>query len=692
MGTLTRIPPYDGTLRLYVDGTLGNDNASGQGGWANAWKTAEKLNQAAAAILFIEPTGLEIRAYVRGAFSTEDISIGATETGSSRFRLCHAIADQTLSAAGTLTAVTAATERHGLTRLTLGGGIVLSAAHLGATLLLTDGVNIGTCTIAHVDAANNYAWCSKVTYPGWVVGGGGITAMIYTPSVSGIREVEFCVSHSGLRSANLSGRNIVLGVSCDRITFDGGQWFCGVKTVGVVAFSMILTGSAYILGTAVSSSMDAVDVAAVTEAGFMAGAAGFCDVGNNLTGATSNSCYALCGSTMYALSGYCPKGIWSDGPAYTHARRGSFGDILWKNTGRGYVENAILRGKVECLESANGYIYGCTWPSTADGGIPAAGIPGGLMRVATGATLQTTLIEGVNTGTGATLYGLNAEREANFHGSLNGIQGKHGMLYCPSGRVRSNDAVSLGSSEGLAPDIYIGGTGSLDIADNLTKSAVNSETAIQSGVDGQITAGTKRFTSATAVFTAAHVGRSVKISVTINAGNVGVHEITAFIDANNVTLNNMAAPVNEGPGLTWGLVGTPRPIFEVARGGRISQADGKTFTVRIPGVEPAPGSGIQEWSKQGYGLANTGFAHIHEGGEAVLGTLALSGVGAAGAGGIAAKIKNASKLLHKGGAVILGTAPLDLGGNAGAIAWPATPSSDAAAAAPQQCIVIPNVP
>ena len=271
------------------------------------------------------------------------------------------------------------------------------------------------------------------------------------------------------------------------------------------------------------------------------------------------------------------------------------------------------------------------------------------------------------------------------------IKGKHRNENIDGGGcLEMSGAVVVGSSEGSGPDIYVGPLSGVLFLDNFTKSAVNSETAIQSGVDGQITAAGKKFTSASAIFTLAHVGRSVKISVTINAGNVGVHEITAFIDANNVTLNNMAAPVNEGPGLTWGLVGTPRPILEVARGGRVSQADGKTFNVRKPEVEPAPGSTLQEWGKWGYGLAGEGFANIHEGAEVVLGTL-VEAAGAANAAGIAAKIKNESKLIHKGGAVILGTAPLDLGGNAAA-AWPATIVSDAGAGTPQGCRVIANVP
>jgi len=97
---------------------------------------------------------------------------------------------------------------------------------------------------------------------------------------------------------------------------------------------------------------------------------------------------------------------------------------------------------------------------------------------------------------------------------------------------------------------------------------------------------------------------------------------------------------------------------------------------------------LQEWSKQGYG--DYGFVHQHEGADVVLGTVALSGAGAANANGIAGTLRNASRLMHTGGAVVLGTAPLKLGG-AAAQAWPAAPTSDLAAGVPEGCWIYPNV-
>ena len=667
--------PLSGTLRLYVDGTLGNDAAAGTS-WAAAWKTMARLEIGIAEILFVQPTALTLIAYVRGAFAAENLHLLVLLQGTSAFFLIHALADHTLNQTGTVAAVTATAEKHGLPYLTLAGGIVLTAADIGRTLKLTNGTHTGTTTIIDVDATNNYAWCSKDGFPAWVIN--GIVATIHTPSMTGLANLTL--------SGTAADRNhwptqFLLGLAFDHSMFRSGSWVSSFRATNATSAVHVRQAElARMMNTEIGV---AASLAVLEEAGFMFGASGFVDLGLDLpTGFVE----LVQGSAW--ISGYV-------GGQSTISNAG----MLQINCAR--VGGAMAVGGTLAVTKI--ISHGQIWGSRGAGlyaslvthkRLPAAGISDGLWKFRACHVLLLQNCDGENTGTGSNLLGVLVSYGASgWFGADVLCNGKHGKIVVETdgGMAFGSDLV-IGASEGSGPDILVKTGGRLAFNGNVTKSAVNSETAIQTGVDGQITAATKRFTAATAVFTAAHVGRSVKIANTINPGNVGVHEITAFVDANNVTLNNMAAPVNEGPGLTWGLVGTPRPIFEVARGGRISQADGKTFTVRIPEVEPAPGSGVQEWSRYGYGLANQGFAHIHEGGEAVLGTLALSGVGAAGAGGIAAKIKNASKLLHKGGAVILGTAPLDLGGNAGAIAWPATPSSDAASAAPQQCIVIPDVP
>ena len=213
---------------------------------------------------------------------------------------------------------------------------------------------------------------------------------------------------------------------------------------------------------------------------------------------------------------------------------------------------------------------------------------------------------------------------------------------------------------------------------------MNTQTAIQSGADGQITAASKRFTSATAVFTSKHVGRSIKISGATNPANNNVFLITAYVDPNNVTLYTGPVYVNES-NLTWGLVGTPQPIIERCRGTEIAQASGKTFTVMHP--EVAPVSGKQEWNHYGYGP--NGYDYAHQNSQAELGTL-VETAGIATALDVAATLHDRSSLMHAGGAVILGAAPLVLGG-AAAQAWPAAGITDLAAGTPEMCYLKPNV-
>jgi hypothetical protein len=294
-------------------------------------------------------------------------------------------------------------------------------------------------------------------------------------------------------------------------------------------------------------------------------------------------------------------------------------------------------------------------------------------------------MEGENTGTGTCHL---AHAQSNGHilfeaGVPSTLKAKNIQLNADGGEIAvSSGDVAWGSNFGGGPDAYVGSSpSSLDLRGNVTKSAVNSETAIQNGVDGQIVAVGTKFQSATAAFTAAHIGRSIKVSGSATPANNAVHLITAYTSPTEVIIGASVGLVNDGPGRTWGLVGTPQPIIECARGGRVSQASGKTFNVRKPEVDPD--TGLQEWNNYGYGP--NGFIYEHENSEATLGTL-VEAAGIATATGIAARLRNRSTLLHTGGAVPLGVAPLVLGGNPPS-AWPATALSEPT----EGCTIIPNV-
>jgi hypothetical protein len=64
--------------------------------------------------------------------------------------------------------------------------------------------------------------------------------------------------------------------------------------------------------------------------------------------------------------------------------------------------------------------------------------------------------------------------------------------------------------------------------------------------------------------------------------------------------------------------------------------------------------------------------------------------GNAAATNTAVRVKRASRLAHAGAAPTWGAQALDLGGAAALQAMPATPTSDSAAATPEDCRVLPG--
>jgi len=690
MGTLTRIPPYDGTLRLYVDGTNGNDANSGVDGWGNAWKTMAKLEAAIAAINLAGPIGIELVARVRGAFANEDLFLLAQMQGASGIYIAHDFTDHTVHQTGTLNAVTLATEKHSITSLTLAGGIVLTAADLGRTIKITNAVGDieGTSTIIKIDSVSNYCWTTKQTYPAWVVGGDVCTVKIVSPSMSGLRDVGMMLGEpTRMRyapsAATTFRRPTLVGLKCEVLNMTGPGVSFGCHEVGVVTYP-IRSEMGINTGVVTTTGMSAAYIAVLEDLGFTKGATGYCAIGNYVPNATTSCLYALGGYTsFYGYANQPPK---IDQSAFCYVAVSNVPGTDSRQGGFAQFEYSISRG--QCLVDVGGHgrFDRLSWD------VPATGIAEGLVLVQDGGRATITAnIEGDNDGTGTTLYGIQCKLGGLITGAgvLGYLKGKHGDLRVPDGRAVQTAAATIAARGGSGPDCYVGNLGQVEFQDNVTKSAVNSETAIQNGVDGKITAAGTFFESATAVFTAAHVGRSVKVSNSINPANIDVHQITAYTSPTKVVIGNSIGLVNEGPGLTWGLVGTARPILEVARGGRVSQAAGKTFSFKCPEVNPV--TGVQDWNRYGYGYGlGLGFAYLHEGAEVCLGTLVEPG-GVATALGLAAKIDNGSKLLHSGGAIPQGVQPLRLGGLAGPVAWPATPLSDALGPTPQFCQIIPNV-
>ncbi len=692
-----QIPPLTGTLRLYVDGTLGNDAASGQGGWANAWKTWNgRTIPALAWILMVSPSNLTIIVYVRGSF-TEDVRLVLHGMGTSQVHIVHAIDDFATIRTGTISAVGGSTYDCGLERLTLLGA-ALDGTELGMTLCLDDpvGGSRATCTILRVDVTNQYVWVNQLVgeFPAWVATSPA-NARVVVPScyIDGQFSIDMERGTSvatGGPPANLEPMSYLIGIrNAGYLAIRGSGVAvagCYCRTTGGTWRNLYSSSTGMVLWVYQRTPPDynLTDVLAA-EFGLIKGPT---PTAYNTLGNAGMS-IEIVGSTRNYFSG------WLSDRAGNQSESGIFDRFS-----AGYIYNLAPYGQFSAgISRGSSSSYGaihCHHGSMRVNKIsfldlPVAGVNALFRCERTGASIDVAdaAVDGVNEGTGSDLKvawikGGGLIFRSGFDA---GLRSKHRQLVAEEGGgIVSRGAVTFGSNPGGGADAYAGSVGAfVEFQDNVTKSAVNSETAIQNGVDGQIVAAGTQFIAASAVFTAAHVGRSIKVSNSINPANNAVHLITAWTNATTVVLGASVGLVNEGPGLTWGLVGTPAPILEVARGGRVSQASGKTFNVRKPEVDPD--TAVQEWNNYGYGP--NGAIYEHENAEVTLGTL-VEAAGAAGATGLAAKIKNGSKLVHSGGAVLLGVTPLDLGGNAVA-AWPATTVNDAAAGTPQGCMVIANV-
>jgi hypothetical protein len=678
----TRIPPYSGTLRLYVDGTAGNDSNDGSS-WALAWKSCAKVETGVASLLTTNPTSLQIVVYVRGVFANEDLRLEGSLCGCTRVHIIHTVADWTETATGTLNTIAATALAHGLRECTFNAPWVPDATDLGRWLVLTAGTQTIVYQVLRVNAGT--VTINTATVPAWVVGGGGVSVSVRQPSVTGLKTVFYGMHNGDGWDPNYYYKNVVLGVAC--VNFVASQTTglsLAIRASGATSPIQILNSAE--VQCEVNSAT--TTIALLQEFGLL---------GTNVADTTRCSCcstavgiqwvsYGNGGSNVF--SGYAGGPINTNLGVHAILRRLSAQAHLGETQSLTTVSNSIIR-----CSSAYGVSVGfggkCSLATTSFVDLPAAGVSSALALVSKGGSIQlASTVDGINTGTaGSGLVALKAEKGAKVQfesGPNTALDGKHGFLRAVDAHVTFSAAVSRVASEGGGPDLYIEG-GEIYFADNVTKSAVNSETAIQNGANGEIVAIGTKFKSATAAFTAAHVGRSIKVSGSGTPANNAVHLITAFTSATEVIIGSAIGLVNDGPGLTWGLVGTPRPILEVARGSKVTQASGKTFSVKCPEVDPV--SGLQDWNKYGYGAS--GFLFAHENCDVTLGTLVEPG-GIATAVDEAANIVFRSSLIHGGGAIILGVAPLIVGGTAAA-AWPATAVNDFVAVTSQGCIVIPNV-
>ena len=463
MGTLTRIPPYDGTLRLYVDGTAGNDNASGQGGWANAWQTAAKLETAIASILFIEPIGLLLEVFLRGTFTAQDLRIFASVASTSRVYIGQHVDDFTQVRIGTVFAVggEAPAPKHGMERLTL-NGCTLNGTELGMTLLLTDpvtGTNRGTATIVRIDTVNpgggkQYVWVSLAIggFPTWVAASpANVTVRVPSAYVPGVVTfgVESDYVYSGANATTLYSNSWLIGVRCDSMELRGksGVAACYVRSVGgtwgtITSIGMVFgSWSRYVSGGQSMSMPDSV----AQDYGLIGGPT---PIAYNTVGNAANG-WDVMSDLAYAIGGYYDGELasqWTGANAniqYASFARMSAYTECWANVYHGICRCTTTNGIYATLGATSKVQYLSFLDLPANGCAAAFSVTrSGKIRVANAS------VEGNITGAGACDLFLSQSRgviqiEAAL---LDGLKAKTRQFVCDGG-----DIVCLGQAENFSP-------------------------------------------------------------------------------------------------------------------------------------------------------------------------------------------------------------------------------------------------
>ncbi|MBN1774491.1 MAG: hypothetical protein JXB32_24740 [Deltaproteobacteria bacterium] len=604
--------PLSGTLRLYVDGTNGDDTAQGTS-WGEAWKTYAKLERELGSILAPNPTDLTTIVYVRGDFTGQDLTLVGSLHGASNLYVVHHIDDWTEVASGTVATVAATTFAHTMREMTF-NGIALAAAHEGRALVLEDGAGQRvTYQILRVwdNGGTMTATVNRTSVAAWI--GAGTLASIRQPSVVGDGVLNYDVSSDHQGSGFLDVGPGILGLRFGQSFVAGSVGSSSNLCLWIeaaLAFNGLQGRPAGLVRTSFELSYSAglgyyIPLDVCREVGIVGTNTDNCGPGSVIAG-TGNAVQNYGG--RIDCKGVFKKGIFQTSAGYIAAtfcsvEDGGIGAEL--EGAMAYAGRAILGRKctvpattVPVKAWKNGTVeVSCT--SFLD--LNAAGCGSGFFSAYfSGFVIIPSTVDGNNTGTaGSGLVVANCVNgEILFSGnpSVN-LKGEHGFLNQTDGRVRLQGNYSQGALEGGGPDIYVE-KGTLTITGTVTKTATNPSGG-----------------------------------------------------------------------------GVAQPVLKCRRGAKVTMDAADAFTL------PA-GSGNNATD---YGA--NGAIDIETCCDVALGTLAG---GAAGAVGIAARVKRASRLAHAGAGAPWGGTPLDLGGS-GAIAWPAAnPTSDAAAGVPEDCWVLPG--
>ena len=459
--------PLSGTLRLYVDGALGDDTAQGTS-WATAWKTLAHTQAEVEGILAPNPGNLRLDIYVRGAFANEDLTLAGSLAGTTTVNVIHHVDDWTEVATGTLTTVAATTLACGLREMTF-TGFVLDATYQGRWIFIEDGAGQRYPTqIIRVSGAT--AWISASTVPAWVVGGDVLSVSVREPSVAGIGIFTWGYHRADRQqSTGFDTRCTIMGLTVDRLN---------VKCAHAAQFAVKTLDSSVVIGGSIVGSFwinlsvrnvyigDAEKVewgltgTNITDTWYM---------GSWWSNASAVQ-FSVRSSHDVFFTGYFAKvpGVAAcDTVTYTYANLASVDSYcFYLNLSRMFL----------CGGLTTNHYSSSTVDRVSFVDLPAAGVPGGLIQVRKGGWCQlSSSVEGNNTGTGASLYGCKVEKGGRLQMDAcpTDLTGDDGDWYIDDGEVGFSAALTIAARKGDGPDIYCGPNSNVHFAAAVTKSATN---------------------------------------------------------------------------------------------------------------------------------------------------------------------------------------------------------------------------
>lgn len=468
------VTPQSGTLRLYVDGTAGDDAAAGTS-WGTAWKTLARLERSVSDLLFVKPTALDLRCFVRGAFSNESIRLSSALSGSTRVHLLHDTDDMTTVASGTVAATGAAGAAHGLASITFNAPMVPDATWLGRYLILDNGVSRRTYQVLRVFGGT--VWTTAASFPAWVIN--GVSATVKRPSVSGITMVAQSWQPADLYDTSVwsSRRCVTFGVRAAQFVWSLSHWtMASVEATDGIIPLEVSGGSAVAMQVArgflgglefPDSLMDDVHAQGGADPDTLVG----CYVPNGqsqsdgafgglgLWSGYYNNLFSSQGGAIYLSSAAFNSAEALDGVLTTYQC------IAGRGSGKTYGVRANHGGRVQLNKT-----------SFLD--LPATGLTDGLVSLDKGGWCQlSNTVDGNNTGTaGSGLVALKTRKGSTIqveNSPSTSLQGKHGFLFMEGGDDATFAAAVTRGAEAGGPDFDIGPNSRIHFAAAVTKSATN---------------------------------------------------------------------------------------------------------------------------------------------------------------------------------------------------------------------------